>query len=161
MKINQIDTAESIIRDLGYPARNPASIERIEQTALNAEADAASLNALNSFSTHFDSYIAANQKLPNISGETQQLNIDGTGTTDLDYFYQNNLFGITTQSGDHYAFQASIKADETLALNKIVTIHYNSRCNKDTEKLETFEGETNYALTYASADGERYLCVSK
>lgn len=159
LKINQIDTAESILKDLQYPNRNNASIERVEKTALNAEQDAATRNALINIKNNFDNFISVNQKLPNISGEIQQ-NIDGTGTTDLDRFYQDYLFNIKTQAGDHYSLQASSSASDSLALNPIVTIHYNSRCNPETEKLEDFNGTTNYALTYASADGNHYICVS-
>lgn len=159
MKINQIDAAESILKDLEYPNRSNASIEKIEQTAANAEADATILNALITFDNNFLNYISINQKLPNITGESQ-LNISETGTTDLDAFYRDYLFNIKNQAGEHYAFQASAKADETLAMSKAVTVHYKSKCNADSGKLEAFESDTAYALTYIAADGNHYLCVS-
>ena len=116
-------------------------------------------NELNIYKSKFETFISTNQKLPNISGESQ-LEISETGTTDLDIFYHDYLFDIKNQAGERYAFQASAKADETLALKKAVTVHYKSKCNAETGKLESFESDIAYALTYVSASGEHYLCVS-
>ena len=159
MRINQIDNGESILKDLQYPSRSLATIDKIEKTAADAETDALMTNELNIYKSKFETFISTNQKLPNISGESQ-LEISETGTTDLDNFYHDYLFDIKNQAGERYAFQASAKADETLALKKAVTVHYKSKCNAETGKLESFESDIAYALTYVSASGEHYLCVS-
>ena len=159
MRINQIDNGESILKDLQYPSRSLATIDKIEKTAADAETDALMTNELNIYKSKFETFISTNQKLPNISGESQ-LEISETGTTDLDIFYHDYLFDIKNQAGERYAFQASAKADETLALKKAVTVHYKSKCNAETGKLESFESDIAYALTYISASGEHYLCVS-
>ena len=159
MRINQIDNGESILKDLQYPSRGLATIDKIEKTAADAETDALMTNELNIYKSKFETFISTNQKLPNISGESQ-LEISETGTTDLDIFYHDYLFDIKNQAGERYAFQASAKADETLALTKAVTVHYKSKCNAETGKLESFESDIAYALTYISASGEHYLCVS-
>ena len=159
MRINQIDNGENILKDLQYPSRSLATIDKIEKTTADAEADTLMTNELNIYKSKFETFISTNQKLPNISGESQ-LEISETGTTDLDAFYRDHLFNIKNQAGEHYAFQASAKADETLAMSKAVTVHYKSKCNADSGKLEAFESDTAYALTYIAADGNHYLCVS-
>ena len=68
MRINQIDNGESILKDLQYPSRSLATIDKIEKTAADAETDALMTNELNIYKSKFETFISTNQKLPNISG---------------------------------------------------------------------------------------------
>ena len=72
-------------------------IHTVEKTAADAETDALMTNELNIYKSKFETFISTNQKLPNISGESQ-LEISETGTTDLDIFYHDYLFDIKNQA---------------------------------------------------------------
>lgn len=161
--VQDTETGEKFIAELGYPNRNQADANTIEEDLASSESsvDAHNREVLTKIINTLAEYRLNNNRLPEIEGDVQTL-IYGFDDSDFDIFFKNHIkeqgWFVDANGNSYYSIQATNTANPEIAADHTITIHYNATC--EGEEVVSSDSPNKFAATFAKTNDEGYICVN-